>query len=81
MGSKKNIHLYLAVRWERFLSELNCGKHEMRVINGWSDFTKCSASGIATVTEPKLTSQVGECCAHRPMCFCSQSSEGASILV
>jgi len=26
----------------------------MRVIYGWSDFTKSPASGIATVTKPRL---------------------------
>jgi hypothetical protein len=54
MGSKKIIGLYPAVRWEQFLLKLNWGEHEMRIIYGWSDFTKSLASGIATVTKPRL---------------------------
>jgi len=53
-GSNKIIPLYPAVRWEQFLLKLNWGKHEMRVICGWSDFTKSPASGIATLTKPRL---------------------------
>jgi len=48
------IRLYPAVRWEQFLLKLNWEKHEMRVIYGWSDFTKSPASDIAIVTKPRL---------------------------
>ena len=62
---------------------VNQMKH-IRYRYGTSDSTKSLASGIATVSEPRLTSQAGECaklCARRSVCFCSLRSGGsASIL-
>ena len=52
-------------------------------VYGSNDSTKSLASGIPTVSEHKLMSQVGECaklCARRSACCCNLSGGGASIL-
>ena len=68
--------------WNEFKSILN----QQLTVCVSSDSTKSLASGIATVSEPRLTLQVGgrgctKYCARRSVCFCNQSGGGAGILV
>jgi len=75
-------HIWPPSRWAPLFFPLGVKRLDVEVY-GSNDSTKSPASGIPTVSEPKLMSQVGECaklCARRSVCCCSLSGGGASIL-